>query len=167
MRLQTKITLWKLRLRQRRSNRIFNRLVRESGKSVAECTNEQWYADGVLEDVDIEAQEKKAISDELYYEAQKLYLPTPRHDDNEQWDSDCALYSPTRYLTAEAMTELRTAIRKERLLNSSSRRNRRSGRWLILPTGFELVSRWYPLRAEKWTTMSVILATTTGLTEAP
>jgi len=67
-----------------------------------------------MEDIDIEAQEKKAISDELFYDAQRLYLPTPKHDDKEKWDSDGALYTPTRYLTAEAMTELRTAIRKER-----------------------------------------------------
>ena|SRR5712671_225895 len=114
MRLQTRITLWKLRLRQRKSNRIFNQLVRESGKPVAECTNEQWYEDGVLNDVDIDGQEKKAISDELYHQAQRLYLPTPRFDDGAKWDSDGALYSPTRFLTPEAMTELRSAIRKER-----------------------------------------------------
>lgn len=114
MRLQTRITLWKLRLRERRSTRIFNRRVRESGKSVAECSGEEWYADAGYEELEIEAAEKKAISDDLMYQAQRLYLPTPSLNDQQKWDSDHALYSPTRYLTAEAMTELRATIRKER-----------------------------------------------------
>jgi CRISPR/Cas system CSM-associated protein Csm4 (group 5 of RAMP superfamily) len=114
MRLQTRIKLWKLRLRQRRSDRIFNLLVRESGKLAADCSDEQWYGDAIMDEIEIEAAEKKAISDELLYEAQRLYLPTPSHDDKQKWDSDHSLYSPTRYLTPEAMTELRGAIRKER-----------------------------------------------------
>jgi hypothetical protein len=88
-------------------------LAKHTGKSVAECTGEQWYGDSVIDEIDIDAQEKKAISDELCFQAQRLYLPTPRFDDEEKWESDGALNSPTRYLTAEAMTDLRSAIRKE------------------------------------------------------
>src|SRR5690349_17304440 len=51
MRLQTRITLWKLRLRQGRANRIFNRLLRESGKPLEECSGEEWYADAGNEDI--------------------------------------------------------------------------------------------------------------------
>jgi hypothetical protein len=114
MRLQTRVTLWKLRMRARKSDRIFNRLVRESGKPLAECSGEEWYADGCIDSISIEAEEKKAISDELQYEAQKLYLPTPALNDEQKWDSDHAINTPTRFLTPEAMTELRSAIRKER-----------------------------------------------------
>jgi len=88
--------------------------VRESGKSLAECTGESWYADGCIDSICIDAEEKKAISDELQYEAQKLYLPTPSLNDEQKWDSDHSLHSPTRFLTPEAMLELRSAIRKER-----------------------------------------------------
>jgi len=106
--------LWKLNRRERRSSRIFDKLVRESGKSADECSGEDWYADYGNESVEIDAAKRKAISDELFYEAQKLYLPTPAYNDETKWDSDRALNSPTRYLTPEAMTELRAAIRKER-----------------------------------------------------
>jgi hypothetical protein len=115
MHFQTRITLWKLRQRQQRADRIFNRFVRESGKPAADCSDQHWYADAMMEWIAIEAAEKKAISDELLTEAQRLYLPTPSHNDEQKWDSDLhALHSPTRYLTPEAMTELRGAIRKER-----------------------------------------------------
>jgi hypothetical protein len=113
MRIQTTIILWKLRARQRRSDRIFNKLVRQSGKPASECSDESWYADAGCESMEIEYQEKKAISDELYYQAQRLYLPTPEYDDNDKLASDYSVLQ-RRYLTAEAMTELRTAIRKER-----------------------------------------------------
>jgi hypothetical protein len=114
MRLQTRITLWKLRARARKSERIFNGLVRASGKPVEDCSGEDWYADYGCEEISIDALERKAISDELQYEAQKLYLPAPALNDEQKWDSDHAIMSPTRFLTPEAMTELRSAIRKER-----------------------------------------------------
>lgn len=108
------MNLWKLRVRARKSERIFDRLVRESGKSIEDCSGEDWYADYGNEEISIDADERKAISDELQYEAQKLYLPTPALNDEQKWDSDHALNSPTRFLTPEAMTELRSSIRKER-----------------------------------------------------
>jgi hypothetical protein len=107
------MTLWKLRRRARKSGRVFDRLVRESGKSVEDCSGEEWYADYCIEAICIDADERKAISDELLYDAQKLYLPTPALHDEHKWDSDHAITSPTKFLTPEAMTELRSAIRKE------------------------------------------------------
>jgi hypothetical protein len=108
----TRRTLWKLRSRQGKANRIFDRLVKESGKSADDCSGEDWYADYMIECIEVEAL-ATAVTDELLSQAQALYLPVPAYGDNEKWDSDHAISSPTKLLKPEVMTELRAAIRKE------------------------------------------------------
>ena len=113
VRLQTLMKLRKIRRELRKSDRQYYRTLRKSGKKQEECTGETWYLDWMIDNIWSEAQERKAISDELEYQAQKLYLPTPSLDNEEDWDTDHA-NPPTRFLTAKAMSELRSAIRKER-----------------------------------------------------
>jgi hypothetical protein len=114
MRLRTRVALWKIRSRQRKSDRTFNRLVKESGKSVEACSSESWYADLGNEDIGSEIDERLLMSDELRSEASRLYLPIPSLSDGTKWDSDHTAWSPRPFMTHEAITELRSAIRKER-----------------------------------------------------
>jgi hypothetical protein len=114
MRLGTRIALWKIRWETRKSDKVLNRLARQSGKKLGDCTCEQWYSDCMMDQICLEARERKAISDDLGDQAQRLYLPTPSLNDKTKWDSDYAVHEPTRFLTPEAMTELRSSIRKER-----------------------------------------------------
>jgi len=112
MRFRSRLKLWRIHSRQRKNDRVFSQLVKESGKSVEECSAESWYADLGNEEISLDAEERKTITDELIDEAHRLYLPVPLWNDQSKWDSDYA-EPPTRYLTPQAMNELRAAIRKE------------------------------------------------------
>jgi hypothetical protein len=114
MRIQTRITLWKIRWQQFLSDRRFKKLVKKSGKTADACCGEEWYADSACEDLSLDSDERQAISNELLYQARKCYLPTPSLAEKEKWDEGAFAVPYMRdILTAEAMMELRSAIRKE------------------------------------------------------
>jgi hypothetical protein len=113
MRFRTRFKIWKIRRLQRRSNAEWDRRIKESGKPADKCTSEPWYAHYAFEDIGSDAEIRKLVSDELEWQATALFLPVPWGDETS-WETDGA--SPrTRYMTAQAMTDLRTAIRKERM----------------------------------------------------
>ncbi len=58
---------------------------------------------------------KALVSQSLINEADGLHLPRPQYNDKEKWDSNCPEHvERILALTPEAMTELRTTIRKEK-----------------------------------------------------
>jgi hypothetical protein len=114
MNIKTTIHLWKIRRDLAKADRRYYRTLRESGKKEDDCTGEPWYAEWMFANISAEAEERKAISDGLVSQARQLYLPSPPLDNGENWDSDGGI-PPTRYLSERAMTELRSAIRKERM----------------------------------------------------
>jgi hypothetical protein len=94
-------------------NADFDDRVKKSGKSLGECSGESWYADFMNEIISLETDEKKLVSDSLEFEARSLWLPIPPQEDTTKWQE--TMDNTDRwFLSPLGMTELRTAIRKER-----------------------------------------------------
>jgi hypothetical protein len=71
---------------------------------------------GDLVYADLRWSRKKIVSDALLREADELLIPRPLFADQTKWDNEEDAYGAPRglVLTAEAMTELRASIRKEK-----------------------------------------------------
>jgi hypothetical protein len=88
--------------------------IKKSGKSAAECSGESWYAEFGNETIDLQLEETKITSDSLEFEARSLWLPIPSREDATKWEESNFGQTERLFLSPIGMTELRTAIRKER-----------------------------------------------------
>ncbi|HEY1802111.1 MAG TPA: hypothetical protein VGG46_14365 [Terriglobales bacterium] len=107
----------KARARRRKLDKVGARLFKLAKETKDSTDLDNWYDENHQEFDSIAAEIKHNDSAALMDEAEKLYLPTPEYRDEEKWISRDQLNTPTehwRVLTPEAMTELRTAIRKEK-----------------------------------------------------
>jgi hypothetical protein len=94
-------------------NRNFDDRIKKSGKTSDECSGESWYSDFMFEIIALEQEEKTLTSSSLEFEARSLWLPIPSREDDTRWE-ETHDNTNTRFLSPLGMTELRTAIRKER-----------------------------------------------------
>jgi hypothetical protein len=111
--LRTTIEILKLNRRRSKLGKKAKEVGKESGEKKNSQMAEDWWEEHSWEFDWIEWSIRDIIGRDLIRQAERLHLPTPGHGENEKWDLDC-FPGLGPVLTAEAMTELRTAIRKEK-----------------------------------------------------
>ena len=110
---RTRKRLREINRRLTKLNADFDDRIKKSGMSASECSEESWYGDLGNEIVQLELDEKQITSDSLEFEARSLWLPIPPQEDTTRWQE--TMDNTDRwFLSPLGMTELRTAIRKER-----------------------------------------------------
>jgi hypothetical protein len=118
MSVRTRWKNYKLKALRRKLDKEGARLYERSNKEKDESIIDDWL-DHHQEEFDyIDAQIKQNDSRAILDYAEKLYIPTPSFNDKDKWVSAEDLrVSPIEYwrvLTPEAMTEVRSAIRREK-----------------------------------------------------
>lgn len=116
MTLRTRWKNRKLRKQRRRLEKEFNKVSREAKQKKDQQTVDEWYSINGWEFDSIDAEIKHNDTRDLLDEAEVLYLPTPERGDHSKWISKDDLNSFENFsvLTPDAMTEVRSSIRKER-----------------------------------------------------
>jgi len=142
---RNKIELFKLDRSERELDREHKRKQAESVEKKEPSLLEEWecnYGDHVY--ADIRWTRRKLASDALLREADELHLPRPEYSDKTKWDDEHDEYGMPRglILNAEAMTELRASIRKEK------REKRETVEWWVKLLGglLPIITRWMERR---------------------
>jgi len=130
-----RLRLYRLNYIQRRLDDEAERLFEESVQKKDSSIINNWYDENYRTLRWLEYRRTELVSDQLLKEADELYLPRPQNSDKEKWrmwvpeDDDSTM--ARQLLSAEGMTELRQAIRKER-----SERRESAEYWLKIVGGF-------------------------------
>jgi hypothetical protein len=127
--------LYRLNLQQRKLDNEAERLFRESQEKNDSSIIDNWHDNNYRAITYLEYARAEMVSDSLLKQADALYLPRPSYNDPTKWqkwtpDEEDGSMS-RQLLSAEGMTEVRQAIRKER-------RERREAveYWLKVAGGF-------------------------------
>jgi hypothetical protein len=106
----------KLRSRRQTLEKEFNKIAKEAKRKKEQHILDEWHSVNGWEFDSIDAEIKHNDTQDLLDEAEKLYLPTPDRGDQSKWISkdDLKSFENFSVLTPDAMSEVRTAIRKER-----------------------------------------------------
>lgn len=114
--LSYRLRLYKLNFQQWKYDREAGRQFKLGKKKNDPEFADNWYDSvGHYEYEELAWKRKALVSHSLISEADSLHLPRPQYNDKEKWDSNCPEHvERTLALTPEAMTELRTTIRKEK-----------------------------------------------------
>lgn len=115
MSLRTRWKNHKLRSRRRELEKEFDAVVREAKRKKDQHSADEWYSINGWEFDSIDAEIKHNDTRDLLDEAEGLYLPVPEPGDESKWipKDDLNSFENFAVLTPDAMTELRSAIRKE------------------------------------------------------
>jgi 5-formyltetrahydrofolate cyclo-ligase len=114
------LRLWwknrKLRKSRQALEKQYNDAAKDAKRKKSHDILDEWYSVNGWEFDSIDAEIKHNDSRDLLDEAESLYLPTPERSDETKWISkdDLNSFENWSVLTPEAMTDLRTSIRKER-----------------------------------------------------
>ena len=121
--------LFLLRREQKKLDAQARRVVAEGKKKKDERLAGEWFTEHGWEFDVIRLQVGSLVTQRLLREAENLFLPTPERSDEQMWDKDSE-YIGGGVLSPKGMTELRSAIRKER-------RERREicERWVVILIG--------------------------------
>lgn len=114
--LRNRIKLYKINRQEKELDAIGRGGYRESKEKKDPSIADEWYQETAWQYDSIQRSRKKLVSDALLDDADRFHLPRPQYSDQSKWED------PEQYidraavyvLTPEAMTELRTTIRKER-----------------------------------------------------
>jgi hypothetical protein len=106
----------KARARRRKLEKELNSAASEAKRRKDSRILDDWYTVNGWEFDSIDAEIKHNDSRDLMDQAAGLYVPTPGPNEKDKWVSkeDLNSFENWSVLTPEAMTELRSAIRKER-----------------------------------------------------
>ena len=115
--LRTRWKNWRLKVARWKLEKKYNRASDEAKQKKDLKVLEEWYSVNGWEFDVIDAEIKENISRDVLDQAERLYLPTPGHNDKDKWIPDDDLGSTGHHwkvLTPESMTELNGVIRQER-----------------------------------------------------
>jgi hypothetical protein len=112
--IRTRWKNYRLRSSRRKLEEEYKRVVVEARQKKDEGLREEWESRHEWDFTVIDAEIKYNESRELRDRANRLYLPTPEFSDETKWlNRDPEMMENWYILRPEALTELRTAIRKE------------------------------------------------------
>jgi len=115
MSLSTRLKNRKLMVRRQKLEKEFNSVQREAKRKKDHQIVDEWRTINGWEFDSIDAEVRHNDSRDLMDQAESLYLPTPGPNEKDKWipKEDLNSFENWSVLTPEAMTELRSAIRKE------------------------------------------------------
>jgi hypothetical protein len=115
MSLRTRWKNHRLRRRRQALEKEYNKTAKEAKRKKDQHIVDEWYSVNHWEIDSIDAEIKHNDTRDLLDKAESLYLPTPARGEESKWISkeDLNSFENFSVLTPDAMTELRSAIRKE------------------------------------------------------